>query len=294
MKRVGLALGGGFVRGAAHIGVLKALEAEGVRPAVIAGTSAGSIVAALYAAGFSAGEMERIALALNLRDVLDDGPLLGLLNAWRVVAGILRRRLGGRAEPGAPLGLLPGGRLLRLLTSLFGDRKFDDLPLPLVVTATDIAGGRRVVFLPAGYARDEFARYSCVPVALAVRASCSVPGLLEPVRWDGSILVDGAVREAVPAEAVRLAGAEVVIAVDVGGGTETRHRVHDIADLLTRAWELALGEGKRKELERYADEVVTCALDDVPVWDFSRIPCCIRTGEQAARAALGEIREVLA
>ncbi|MEW5762822.1 MAG: patatin-like phospholipase family protein [Bacillota bacterium] len=293
MKRIGLALGGGFVRGAAHIGVLKVLEAEGIRPAAVAGTSAGSIVAALYAAGYTAAEMERVALALEPKKVFDGGPVLRLVSLWRVLAALLRRRRG-RIDVSAPLGLLPGAALEAFLKELFGARRFDELPLPLLITATDVAGGRRVVFGPSPLVRDAFVRPARVPVARAVRASCAVPGLFEPVRWEDMVLVDGGVREAVPAEAVRLAGVEVVVAVDVGGRGAARRPVKDILDLVSEAWELSLTEGKRKELEAHADLVLAPAVGNVQPWDFDRIPHCIRAGEEAACDGLHELREVLA
>ncbi|MGQ9497354.1 MAG: patatin-like phospholipase family protein [Desulfotomaculales bacterium] len=292
MKRVGLALGGGFIRGAAHVGVLKVLEAEGIKPAV-AGISAGSIVAALYAAGRKVPEIQTTLLSLEPGDVLDGGPLFGLINLWRLVGSLLRR-VGGRERPGAPLGLLPGARLLAFLRLLLGDRRFGDLDVPLVVTATDVVCGRRVVFAPAPLVRGEFVRLARTPVVKAVRASCAVSGFFEPVRRDGMVLVDGGVREGVPAEAVRLAGVNVVVAVDLGERPEICRPVKDIVDLLGEAWDLALSEGTRKEMERHADFVIRPALEGIRPWDFHRIPQCIKAGEQAACIALNRIREVLA
>jgi len=293
VKKLGLALGGGFIRGAAHVGVLKVLDAAGIKPAAVAGTSAGSIVAALYAAGHTVPEMERAVLSLKPGDVLDGGPLFGLVNLYRLLVSLLRR-LGGREQTGAPLGLLPGARLLAFLQSLLGDRRFDDLSIPLVVTATDIVCGRRVVFAPTPLVRDEFVRLARTPVAEAVRASCAVPGLFEPVRRDGMVLVDGGVREGVPAEAVRLAGVDVVVAVDLGERPEACRPVSDIVDLLSEAWDLALSEGTQKELETYADVVIKPPLEGIRPWDFHRVPQCIKAGEQAACVALHRIQEVLA
>lgn len=289
-KKLGLALGGGFSRGAAHIGVLKVLEEAGIKPASIAGTSAGSIVAALYAAGWTVQEMEHFSRTLSPRELIDDRLTAKL---WRLLVHEVRHRLRRKPRAGGPLGVLSGQRLAAFLERLFGARRFDELKLPLVVTATDLVSGRRILFMPAPLCRDEFVRLARIPVASAIRASCTVPGLFEPVRLEKMLLVDGAIREAIPAEAVRLPGIEAVVAVDVGGRTEERQPLELFSELVTEAWELAVSEGKRKELETFADVVIEPELKKTPPWDFSRVSQYMRAGEQAARAKLGEIRRVL-
>jgi NTE family protein len=286
---LGLALGGGFTRGAAHIGVLKVLEEAGIKPAAVAGTSAGSIVAALYASGWTVQEMEQFSRGLSPRELIDDRLTAKL---WRLLIHEVRHRLG-KTRAGGPLGVLSGHRLTAFLEKLFDTRRFDDLKLPLIVTATDLVSGRRMLFMPTSLCRDEFVRLAGVPVVLAIRASCTVPGLFEPVRLGKFLLVDGAIREAIPAEAVRLPGIEAVVAVDVGGRTEERQPLERFSELVTEAWELAVSEGKRKELEAFADVVIEPVLKKAPPWDFSRVSQYIRAGEEATRAKLAEIRRVL-
>ncbi len=287
--KLGLALGGGFSRAVAHIGVLKVLEEAGIRPAAIAGTSAGSIVAALYAAGWTVQEMEHFSRHLSPRELIDDRLTA---RVWRLLVHEFRHRLG-KARAGGPLGVLSGHRLTVFLDRVLGTLRFDDLKLPLVVTATDLISGRRMLFMPTPLCRDEFVRLAGVPVVLAVRASCTVPGLFEPVRLGKFLLVDGAIREAIPAEAVRLPGIEAVVAVDVGGRTEERQPLESFSELVTEAWELAVSEGKRKELETFADVVIEPELKKAPPWDFSRVSQYMRAGEEAARAKLTAIRRVL-
>lgn len=290
IRGLGLALGGGFVRGTAHIGVLKVLEAEGIMPSVIAGTSAGSLVAGLYAAGWSAKEMEEMAYSLRARDFLDTGLINHLM---RLVTYEIGRRFPGMPPQKPPLGVLPGANLAAFLKKMFGERRFDELKIPLVVTATDIVSGKRVLFMSPSLTRDEFVPQSNVPVAQAVRASCTVPGLFEPVRIDRQLLVDGSVRETVPAEAARWAGAKVVLAVDVGAGGSENQSVEGLLDILLESWELAMSEGKRKELEVYADLIIKPELMAAGRWDFSKVSHYIKAGEQAAQANLMEITKIL-
>lgn len=176
-KRVGLALGGGGARGIAHIGVLQVLEREQIPVDCIAGTSAGSLVGALYAAGVRADQL--LQLALDIR--------------WRhVVHPVWPRR-----------GFLSFARLESYLVRTLGDLTFADLQIPYAAVAADLTTGEAVVLREGR-------------VAPAVRASCSVPGLFVPVFLDHRWLTDGGVANNLPISVARELGADVVIAVRLG------------------------------------------------------------------------------
>lgn len=177
--RVGYALGGGGARGLSHIGVMKVLEEHGIYPDVIAGTSIGALVGALYASGLRAGDIER-ALRLDLR------------------------RLAMLADVTLPLsgGLVRGKRVTSALSSFLGDLAFEDLKLPFACLATDIVNGQEMV-LRTG------------PVITAVRASISVPGIFTPVKVRGRYLVDGGLVNMVPVSTCRDMGAEFVVGINV-------------------------------------------------------------------------------
>jgi NTE family protein len=173
-KRVGLALGGGGARGLAHVGVLRVLEREGIPIDCIAGTSAGSVVGAAYAAGMRADRL--LDFAQRLR--------------WRQVGRLVWPRLG----------FVSFDRLEAYLVDVFGDVTFASLKLRYAAVAADLATGEAVI-LRRGR------------VASAVRASCSVPGIVTPLDLDGRLLVDGGVANNLPISVARALGAEVVIAV---------------------------------------------------------------------------------
>jgi NTE family protein len=176
--RIGLALGGGAVRGAAHVGVLDVLDRAGLSPAVIAGTSAGALVGALYAAGRSPSEISTLAHSLR----------------W---ARLIR--------PGRTLrALFETSRLATFLDGALGGRDFDALDRPFAAVACELTTGRRIVL------RDG-------PVSTAVLASAAIPGIFPPVEHDGRLLVDGSLVDIVPAALARELGADIVIAVDVSG-----------------------------------------------------------------------------
>lgn len=198
VQGVGVALSGGSIYGAVHAGVLRALSELGVRVEALAGTSAGAIVATLYA--FRAYD-----------PAAPPDP-----RAWRIVdprwwgwpfASLIRNRSSG---------LLRLAPLMRYVREEVGDVPLRRSPLPLAVVATDLATGQPAVF--ASVERPSVGLGDAeAPAEVAVGASCAVPLLFEPVRWHGRLLVDGGLSDNLPVRWVRLLGAERVLAVDFGG-----------------------------------------------------------------------------
>jgi NTE family protein len=183
--RIGVALGGGSARGYAHIGVLSALERRGLRPDVLVGTSFGAVIGALYALGHSPAQLREDAERMRRRDVLPRIVDLGI-------------------HQGA---LFAGRRLEAYFHDLVGDARIEELQRTLAVVATDVDTGERVV-LRSG------------PLARALRASASLPGLFAPVAWEGRRLIDGGIGAPVPLST--LEGFGVDVALGVGAGIEAR------------------------------------------------------------------------
>jgi NTE family protein len=223
-KRVGVAFGGGGARGLAHIGVIRALRNHPASlPFVVSGTSAGSIAAVLYAAGFPQAELESEARRFEwFRNVI---------RLSDTVRAVVRRERHG--------GLVSNALLGDTVNALLGGRSFDDLPVDVAVVAADIEHRRRVIFTSVRVAKRlrmrELERYleppvddlpgcetlviSDVPdVGLAVRASCAVPGIFLPVEIGGMRLVDGGVVDQVPVDVVRAMGATFTVGVSLAMG----------------------------------------------------------------------------
>lgn len=297
--KLGLALGGGFLRGTAHIGFIDILEREGLQVDFIAGTSAGSIVAALYAqGGLTPAEMEKAALGLTARDVFDMAPTMCnlLLMGGKVAADIFRLPFPLRP----PLGFMKGDRLERLVNQWVGStRTFSQLEKTLAIVTVDINTGTLVIFLAGGFhartvipPEDKIFVHD-VTVARAVRASCAVPGMFEPVQMGGWLLVDGGIRNNVPADIVRQMGADVVVAVDVGYDGSTCKNVASLTDLLAQSLDIMGTEGVMIKLKKYADVVVRPVIKNVSPWDFDRVGYCIRQGRKAGYQAVPVIRRAL-
>jgi NTE family protein len=175
-KKVGLALGGGVVRGLAHVGVITVLEEAGIELDYLAGTSAGSIIAVLYSAGMNASKIREFTLRFHW---------------WQV------------ARPVWPVrGLVSFDRLARWMEKNIGDLDFSDLHIPCSVIATDIETGERVTI-------------NSGRVIPAIQASCSLPGLVAPVELDGRLLCDGGITDMLPVSALREMGADYTIGVDI-------------------------------------------------------------------------------
>jgi NTE family protein len=180
---VALVLSGGSARGFAHVGVIRTLEAHGLRPSIVVGSSAGAIVGALYASGMSAAEIEHAARDIDM----------GILSDWLIP---------GLGFIYGELGLVRGERLQAFVDSRLRHAVIEGFPLRFAVVATDLGSGSMQVF-NAGHA------------GLAVRASCAVPGLIAPVRIDGRYYGDGQIVSPLPVLAARMLGARKVIAIDV-------------------------------------------------------------------------------
>ncbi len=194
--KIALALGGGAARGFAHVGVIKALEAQGIVPDIIVGTSAGSVVAALYAGGANGFELQKLALSMEDGSVSD----------W-----VLPDR-----------GFIRGEALQNFVNKALVNRPMNALPRKLAVVATELQTGEMTV-LRSG------------DVGLAVRASSSVPGVFQPVRIGGREFVDGGLVSPVPAKVARDMGADLVIAVDISSKPKNA-KVSSMIDVLLQTF----------------------------------------------------------
>src|SRR5436190_8195927 len=250
---IGLALGGGFARGFAHLGVLKVLRQHQISVSHIAGSSVGSILGAAYASG---APLERIIEAcrrLRFRDIA----------RWRV----------------SRLGLASNQRLGELVERVFGSRQFEDLRIPLAVVATDLNSGEPVV-LRHGSLVD------------AIRASCAFPGLFEPVEIGTRCLADGGLVAPVPTRAARDLGSAFVLGVSVGMQDGHRGAPTNIFQVVSRAVNAAQ-KHQLEIWESHADLVLRPDVQSLAWDDFHRAEEAIAAGAAAARRALPRVQKLL-
>ncbi len=194
--KVALVLGGGAVRGFAHVGVIKVLEAQGITPDIVVGTSAGSVVGVLYAAGYSGFDLQKIAFKLD-EDTVGD---------W-----IIPNR-----------GFIKGEALQNYINKAVQNRRIEQLPKPFAAVATDLYSGEQVVFRRGNAGQ-------------AVRASSSVPAVFQPVSINGRDFVDGGLTSPIPVKAARDIGADVIIAVDISAKPRYA-RIDGLTDILLQTF----------------------------------------------------------
>ena len=251
--RIGIALGGGAAKGFAHIGVIKMLEANGFKPEVVSGTSAGSVVGAFYASGMDAFQMQQHAVALDEASIRD----VTLFNG----------------------GMVRGQKLQDYVNRMVGNRSFDKMKKPFAAVSTQLETGQRTVFVNGN-------------IGQAVRASCSIPGVFEPVKIGKFYYVDGGVVSPVPVDAARQLGADFVIAVDISTRItgKTPENLLGVVNQSITIMGQKLGE---QEIAR-ADIVIRPKVNDIGPVDFEQRARAILEGEKAALAAMPQIRAKLA
>ncbi|HDP67832.1 MAG TPA: patatin [Candidatus Marinimicrobia bacterium] len=244
---VGLALGGGAVLGAAHIGVLKALEEKEVDIRYIAGTSIGAFVGAFYAFGNNWVEIEAIAKDLN----------------WLDISGISIPKLG----------LLSNQKMGELIREKIGDVSLDDATIPFAAVTTDITSGEKVVLREGN-------------LATAVMASTCIPGVFIPVETDDRLLVDGGLVENVPITPLKEMGADFIIAVDLNGKRQPRgQKPENIVEVLLRTFDIMIQSATKHQTEK-ADILIQPNLSQFNLVEISQVDDLLEVGYSAARTAL--------
>jgi NTE family protein len=278
---IGLALSGGGTKAGAHIGVLRVLEENRVPIDFIAGTSAGAIIGSLYASGLSPDEIEFAIATIDWEDMLQDVPPRRDLPFRRKrddFSYLVKYRPGyNHGSINLPLGLIQGQKVTqffrRQLQAYSALQDFDALPIPLRVVATDLLNGQAVV-IGSG------------DLALAVRASMSIPVVFAPVEMNGRRLIDGGPSNNLPIDVVRQMGADIVIAVDITAPLLLEDEIDSVLTVADQMTNILTQRTVR-------DRVATLSADDILIrpnlegfggLDFNRTLEVIEPGERAARA----------
>jgi NTE family protein len=284
----GLALSGGGARGLAHIGVLTVFEREGLLPDVIVGSSIGAVIGAAFAV-----EPDASLLRRQIAEVFGPGGSahkgfrrLAQNHRHPAVKRGLFQRLSDFADKEFLMNmalirgsLLSENELQECVSPFVADLRFSDTRIPFAVTAVDLITGRRILIKDGSMRR-------------AVMASSALPGLMPPIAWDGMLLADGAMLDAVPAVASQEMGARTVIGVDMGSRLENRPDLRDGVDVVQRATEIMMLH-MRSAGRRVCDALVEPDVGAFSWTDFERYEDIIQTGELAAQDRLPEIRRAL-
>ena len=253
--KIGLALGGGAARGFAHVGVIQVLEEAGITPVLVTGTSAGSLVAALYASGKNGAQLQKVAETMEESTIAD----------WTL--------------PFFGRGVLRGEALAKYVNLQVGQKPIEAMPMPLGIVATDLNSGNDMLFQRGD-------------TGTAVRASSAVPAVFTPVKINGHEYVDGGLSSPVPVRAARKMGAELVIAVDISSPPEGSSASGTI-EVLLQTFSI-MGKSINGFELKDADVVVRPVLTGVSSSDFSSRKRSIEAGRQAMLQALPQLRLAIA
>lgn len=291
-RSFGLALSGGSLRGAAHIGVLQVMTEHGIYPDYIAGSSIGSLIGALYATGCDFSGSTRNLEVKGYHDILD----------WNFnICSLFSIGLKILFLPGItkflPKGLIKGNGIEYILTKVFGENGFDKCRIPLYITATDINTGELVVFTSSKYKHKKMGNntviYTDVSLPEAIRASISIPGIFVPKKIKSRTLVDGGVKNNVPVDILFYQGADVIAAVDLGFASQKDDQIDSIIEVLLQTSDIMGQELSDMRTSRYADLVIRPGITDMKLTDFHKIPHCIKKGREAGLQAVPELERLL-
>ena len=259
MKKLGFALGAGGSRGCAHIGFLKAMEEEGIKPDFISGTSMGSVVGACYAAGYSPDYMIKEVKKLKLGDIFD-------LSLNPVFNGALLR----------------SDKMQKKLKQYLGDKTFNDLNIPFRCVATDLIQGHAVIL--GGNEK----------VCSSVAASSTVPGVFKPIQNGEKMLVDGGIVCRVPIRTVREMGAEVIVGVDVLGKVRPVDRKYNMMGVLLRMFDITDSELVKYKIGRQRPDLfLEPDLGNMSQYKFKDIGMAIEKGYELGREYAEHIKELV-
>jgi NTE family protein len=278
------------------LGILEVLEEHGIVPDIIAGVSAGALVAALYAHGMPVSAMIREASRLAKARLIDWDLSFWTLGKFLLVYPLSRLGLRRPPKDGLPKGFIRGKRLEAYVARLL--RRYPHLRMPCLLLATDVFNAETVVFgsfpqLPGLPSDHHYIPLSPPDWPQAVRASCSLPGVFQPLLFHDRWLVDGAVRNTLPADLLFRAGAEKVIAVDLQLGELADRRMDSFVDVIDRSLTLLLADMAALRLSPYPVLRLAPPIPEIGWTQFHRIPECIETGRQFARTHFPVIRKYL-
>jgi NTE family protein len=248
-------LGGGSARGFAHIGVIKAMDAAGIKPDLIVGTSAGSLIGVFWAAGISGARMEELALNVRDDEVID------------LIAGTGQR------------GMVVGRHLQDFVNRYLPNNKIEALPTRFIAVATQFPSGELV-----GFSKGD--------AGFAVRASCSIPGVFLPASDNGHEYLDGGLVSPIPVQTARKAGAELVAAVDIGAPDSNVATRGSLYGLILRSFEI-MSQSLRNYEAAQADLVIRPSVAQIPSTDFGARKVLIAAGFQAGSRMAPLIKERL-
>jgi len=276
--KLGLVLAGGGIRGAAHIGAIKALEEDGIKVDVVAGTSAGSMVAALYGMGYTADEMYEI-LKKYAKTVMGITP--------RYLFENLRENNGIKVK-----GIVSGVNIEKVFQEIAKVKKIetiDDIKMPIAIIASDLLQSRKVVFTNRkNLTEDSYPED--INIGTAVRASCSVPGVYAPVEIENYQLVDGGIFNNLPVKEAKDIGADKILAIKFN--IKNKRKYNTLYNIAMQSIDLMTENLIQDSIEQ-SDVLINLDLKDTKSFNLSKIEMCYEQGYKQTKERISEIKQLM-
>ena len=285
MKRFGMALGGGGLKGMAHIGVLQILWDNGLKPQYISGTSSGSIIATLYACGTSPYKMQAIVSHLRPADYLD----YNIMGTLKYLISLVWPTYQAPLE-----GIILGDKLERLVYALTDGKKLSEAEIPLAIISCDINSGRKVIFTnqEMEFERSDVVVIKDALISEAVRSSVSIPVTFKPKNFAGLKMVDGGLKEIVPSSMAKMMGADYILSVNLGQEMYDS-QVKGIPQIISRTLSILTYETSEMEEEIYSDMTIFPEIQGTRLDGTQAIEKIIRAGRRAMKEKLEQLKREL-
>jgi NTE family protein len=291
--RIGVALSGGGLRGLAHIGVLKEIDKNHIPVHMIAGTSAGAVIAGLYSTGKNSTEMTELAQRVNIHELID-----AKFSVHHLIKYGMKWLFTGkfRLLSVIPSGVIKGDRIEQYFHSLWGNQSVRDTNIPIAITAVDLNTAETIFFMTPLRSDAKILNakyYYNIQLVDAVRASISIPGIFTPKDYLGMALVDGAVKNNLPADILREMGADVVISVDLGYDGQPNYSIQSVGEVLLQCIEIMSREVTLLKGRQHSDIVIRPQTFDISFANKGDINNCIERGAIAARELIPDILDFI-
>lgn len=276
--KLGLVLSGGGIRGAAHIGVIKALEENGIKADIVAGTSAGSMVSVLYALGYKSNEMYKF-LKKYVKTIMGMTPKYLLAN--------LKENDGIKVK-----GMISGLNIEKIFEEISKERnveKISDLQMPIAIVSTDLLHSQKVVFTNDKALTDNY-YLKDIDIGKAVRASCSVPGVYNPVNFKDYQLVDGGLFNNLPVDEAKKMGADKIIAIKFN--IKNNKKYNSLYNIAMQSLDL-MTENLIQENIKKADVLIDLDLKDVKYFNLTKMEFCYEQGYKQTMEQIEKIKEII-
>ncbi len=284
-RKIGFALSGGGARGFAQIGIIKVLEENGIYPDYIAGTSIGSVVGALYAMGYSANQIEELALDINWQELFNDSFERRDLNIgqkrWPPYGNAIFE-IDEDWKISLPQSVFSANdinlELFRLFASTSSIERFEDLPIPFACVATNLLTGKMRIFEDG-------------QIVQAVKASMSIPSIMKPFELGDSLYIDGGISQNLPVQQVKNMGADYVISFKTSSGLRTKDSITNLFQVFDQTVNISITNNVEESLAA-SDFMFDPPLDQFSASGFRQVQAIIDAGEAYARSRLPELIEI--